>query len=48
MEIKDMNNPMNLLRIIIEEKKEIKNKQSVIKQCEDRLITLFEEGKLGG
>ena len=48
MEIKDMNNPMDLLRIMIEEKKEIKNKQSVIKQCEDRLTTLFEEGKLGG
>lgn len=48
IEIKDMNNPMDLLRIMIEEKKEIKNKQSIIKQCEDRLTTLFEEGKLGG
>ena len=48
MEIKDINDPNYLYRIIIEEKREIKNKQSVIKQCEDRLNVLFEEGKLGG
>ena len=46
MEIKDINDPMYLLRIIIEEEREIKNKQSVIKQCKDRLNVLFDEGRL--
>ena len=48
MEIKDMNDPCFLMRIILEEEKEIKTKQSTIKQCKDRLTELFEEGKLKG
>ena len=46
MEIKDMNDPKELLRIVIEENREIKNKQSVIKQCKDRLEKMFDEGRI--
>lgn len=46
MEIKEINDPSFLIRTIILEEKEIKNKQSIIKQCKDRLTELFEQGKL--
>ena len=48
MEIKDMNDPYFLWRTITAEEKEIKIKQSMIKQCKDRLTELFEQGKLKG
>ena len=48
MEIKEFNDAYFLMRTIIAEKKEIKTKQLTIKQCEDRLTELFEQGKLKG
>ena len=48
MEIKEINDAYFLLRTIISEEKEIKIKQSTIKQCKDRLVELFDQGKLKG